>query len=157
MLVVDTREKWTQPNSKDTHIKDYFDRHGIEYTIRKLDYGDYMLTDKPYIVIDRKQSLDEASKNLMNRSDRSRFWREVKGAHDNGIHLVVLVESGNLVRSINDVPKWRSKYSPVTGRRLIDEMIRLEMAYGVEWQFCSKRSTAKRILNILEGVTAKRR
>ena len=52
---------------------------------------------------------------------------------------------------INDVPKWKSRYSQVTGRRLIDEMIRLEMSYGVRWAFCSKQSTGKRIMEILNG------
>lgn len=151
MLIVDSREKWTQPNSTDTHIKDYFDRHGIEYEVRKLDVGDYMIDGQPYIVVDRKQSFGECAVNLMNRKDSARFWREVRLAHDTGIQLVVLVESGPSVLNINDVPKWKSKYSPVTGRRLIDEMIRLEMGYGVIWKFCSKRSTGKRIIEILSG------
>ena len=87
----------------------------------------------------------------MNRSDSSRFWREVRRAHTSGIKLVVLVESGPTVLDINQVPKWKSKYTQVTGRRLIDEMIRLEMSYGVRWVFCSKASTGKRIMEILEG------
>ena len=64
---------------------------------------------------------------------------------------MVLVESGPAVLDINQVPKWRSKYSQVTGRRLIDEMIRLEMSYGVRWVFTSRRSTGKKIMEILEG------
>ena len=155
MLIVDSREKWTQPNSTDTHIKKYFDRHGIEYEVRKLDIGDYMY-DGGTISVDRKQSLGECATNLMNRKDSSRFWREVRRAHDEGISLVVLVESGPSVLNINDVPKWRSKYSPVTGRRLIDEMIRLELSYGVLWQFCSKASTGKRIIEILGGSYAEK-
>lgn len=151
MLWVDSREKWTQPNSTDTHIKDYFDRHGIEYEVRKLDVGDYIIDGQPNIVVDRKQSLSEVATNLMNRKDSSRFWREIRRAHEQGIQLVVLCESGPSVLNINQVPRWRSKYSPVTGRRLIDEMIRVEMAYGVVWRFCSKRSTGKRIVEILGG------
>ncbi len=151
MLIVDSREQWTQPRSRDEHIKRYLERHGIEYAIRKLDCGDYMMEENPLLTVDRKQSLEELSRNLMNRSDSSRFWREVRRAHASGIQLVVLVESGPAVLEINQVPKWRSKYSQVTGRRLIDEMIRLEMAYGVRWSFCSKTSTGKRIVEILEG------
>ena len=156
MLWVDSREKWTQPNSTDTHIRDYFDSNGIEWEVRKLDCGDYMLDGQPNITVDRKQSLEEASRNLMNRSDASRFWREVRRAHEQGIQLVVLIESGRTVRNISEVVKWRSKYSPVTGRRLIDEMIRCEMSYGVVWRFCDRRSTGKRIVEILtEGGVAK--
>ena len=42
-LIVDSREKWTQPGSTDRHIPDYFDRHGIEWEVRKLDVGDYQI------------------------------------------------------------------------------------------------------------------
>ena len=151
MLIVDSREQWTQPRSRDQHIRKYLERHGIEYEIRKLECGDYMLDSNPYLSIDRKQSLEELSRNLMNRSDSSRFWREVRRAHASGIQLVVLIESGPSVLEINQVPKWKSKYSQVTGRRIIDEMVRLEMAYGVRWEFCSKASTGKRIMEILNG------
>lgn len=151
MLIVDSREQWTQSRSRDVHIKRYLERHNIEYEIRKLDCGDYMLDDNPLLTVDRKQSLEELSRNLMNRSDSSRFWREVRRAHAGGIKLVVLVESGPAVLNINDVPRWKSRYSQVTGRRLIDEMIRLEYSYGVRWAFCSKTSTGKRIMEILEG------
>lgn len=157
-ILCDSREHWTHPNNTDTHIKDYFDRHGIEYEVKALNCGDYMLDGQPNITVDRKQSLEELSRNLMNRSDSSRFWREVRRSHDQGIQLVVLIESGRTVKNINDVVKWRSKYSPVTGRRLIDEMIRCEMAYGVVWRFCDRRSTGKRIVEILAaGNQAERR
>ncbi len=143
MYIFDSREK------KNDHIKSYFEKRGIEYEVRKLDVGDYALDTNPTLSIDRKSGLEELSRNLMNRSDSSRFWREVRRAHKQGIKLVILVESGRTVKNINDVPKWRSKYSQVTGRRLIDEMIRCEMAYGVLWCFCDRRSTAKRIIEIL--------
>lgn len=151
MLIVDSREQWTQSRSSDAHLKSYFGRHGIEYTVQKLDVGDYMLDENPLLTVDRKQSLEELARNLLNARDSSRFWREVRRCHNSGIQLVVLVESGPAVLDINDVPKWKSRYSQVTGRRLIDEMIRLEMSYGVRWAFCSKQSTGKRIMEILNG------
>ena len=150
-LLVDSREKWTQSNSSDVHLRNYFEKHSIEYEVRKLDVGDYQLEGNPGISVERKQSMEEISRNLMNRSDSSRFWREVRRAHEQCINLVVLIESGPSVLNINDVVKWRSKYSPVMGRRLIDEMIRLEAAYGVRWVFTSRRSTGKKIMEILEG------
>lgn len=149
MIVVDSREKWTQPNSRDTHISDYFERHGIAYVIRKLDIGDYQLDSRPEISVDRKQSLEETARNLMNRSDSARFWREVRRAHANGVKLFVLIEHGGQIKTINDVAKWQSKYSGLSGRRLVDEMVRLEYSYGVTWRFCGKRSTAKQIVQIL--------
>ena len=150
LLSVDSREQWTQSRSTDTHIKDYFERHRIPYKVVALSVGDYTF-EGSNIAVDRKHNLDEVARNLTNRSDSSRFWREVRRAFQQGIQLVILVESGPQVLSINDVPKWKSKYSQVTGRSVQNEMIRLEMAYKVRWCFCSKRSTAKRIIEILNG------
>lgn len=150
MLIVDSREKWTQPNSKDVHIRNYLERHQIEYTVRKLDCGDYQL-EGSNIVVDRKQSLSELATNLLNRSDSARFWREVRRAKEQGLKLIVLCEHGGKVKSIRDVATWKSPYSHVSGRRILDEMVRLEQSYGIRWVFCDKRSTAKRIIELLEG------
>lgn len=150
LLLIDSRERWTHEGSTDTHISAYLDRNKIDYEIRALDVADYTYPGGK-IAVDRKHNLDEVARNLTNRSDSSRFWREVRRAYQQGIQLVVLVESGPQVLSINDVPKWKSKYSQVTGRSIQTEMIRLEMAYNVRWCFCSRRSTAKRIIEILDG------
>lgn len=150
MLLVDSREKWTQDGSKDAHIKDYFDRHAVAYAVQKLDVGDYMLDGNP-LSVDRKQNLDELARNLLNKSDHARFWREVRRARETGIHLVVLCEHGGKVKSIKDVASWRSKYSGISGRSLMEEIYRVHIAYGVDFLFCSKRSTGKLILEILKG------
>ena len=145
MYYFDTREK------KNKHIKDYFDRHGIPYEERKLNVGDYMV-DGSNISVDRKQNLDELSSNLLNRTDRSRFWREVRRAREDKTKLIVLCEHGGKIRSIEDVRKWRSEYSNVSGRRLAEEIYRVHISYGVEFLFCSKRSTARLIVELLGGV-----
>ena len=150
-ILCDSREKWTQAGSDDRHIPDYFDRHGIAYEVVKLDVGDYMIEGHPEIVVDRKKSLDELATNLTNKTDSARFWREVRRAYAQNTKLVILCECGGQVKTINDVPKWKSKYSRMTGRRLINEMIRLEMSYGVLWRFCDKRSTGRMIAEILSG------
>lgn len=148
MLIVDSREHWTQPGSKDRHISAYFDRHGIAYKVEKLDVGDYML-DGGSVTVDRKASIDEISGNLTNPADKQRFLREVRRAHTTGIRLVVLVET-NKYKKVSDLASWRSKYSPVRGQVLIREMNRLRLAYGVEFVFCPKVSAARRIMEILE-------
>lgn len=150
MLIVDSREKWTQPKSKDVHIRNYLERHQIDYTVRKLDCGDYQL-EGSNITVDRKQSLSELATNLLNRSDSARFWREVRRAKEQGLKLIVLCEHGGKVKSIRDVAAWKSPYSHVSGRRILDEMVRLEQSYAVRFVFCDKRSTAKRIIELLEG------
>lgn len=143
--VFDTREK------RNEHIKAYFDKRGIEYEIRKLDVGDYQIEGKPQISIDRKRNLQELSKNLMNAKDHSRFWKEVRRAREQKIKLFVLVEHGGQIKSIEDVAKWEDKYSGVSGRDLMNEIYRVHISWGCEFIFCDKRSTARKIIEILEG------
>ena len=148
MLIVDSREHWAQPGSKDRHIAAYFDRHAIAYKVEKLDVGDYML-EGGSVTVDRKASIEEISGNLTNPADKQRFLREVRRAHDGGLRLVVLVET-NKFKCVRDLAAWRSKYSPVRGTALIRQMEKLRHAYGVEFVFCPKMSAARRIMEILE-------
>lgn len=145
MYVIDSREK------KFEHIKSYFEKNGIDYAIRKLDVGDYQIEGQPSISVDRKQNLQELSKNLMNAKDHSRFWKEVRRAREQRIKLYVVVEHGGQIKSIEDVSKWSDIYSGVSGRVLANEIYRVHIAYGVEFIFCDKRSTPKKIIEILQN------
>ena len=142
MIICDTREK------KWEHIEHYFQYHDINYTKKKLDFGDYQIEGKPKLVVDRKRNLTECCQNLCSE-DKSRFWREVRGAHAEGIKLVILVEHGSQYKSIKDVTTWSHPYARYTGKWLAEEMYRAHIAYGVEWLFCTKAQTPKRILEIL--------
>lgn len=142
MIICDTREK------KNGHIIQYFEQREIPYKVAKLDTGDYMNSDSNRITIDRKQNLDELCGNLFS-PDRSRFWREVRRAKDEGIKMIVLIEQGGKIKTLKDVPKWRGKYTKVSGYSLYNEICRCHIAYGVEFLFCDKRSTGKRIAELL--------
>lgn len=142
-IIVDTREK------KNSHILKYFVVHDVDYEERKLDVADYQIEGKTDIAVDRKQNLDELARNLMNRADHSRFWKEVRRAKEQGIRMIILCEHGGQIKSIPDVAGWHSKYSPVSGRVLMEEIYRVHISYGVDFIFCSKRSTGKRILKLL--------
>lgn len=144
MIIVDTREKqWG-------HIKSYFEQNNIPYEVKKLDTGDYASTDSPLVLIDRKANLQEVCTNLMKgKENRTRFVKECQRAFSDKVRFVVLVEGTNC-KEVKDVLNWKSKYSKHTGRFLYDEMFRLFLAYGVEWQFCKKNETAKKILELLE-------
>lgn len=145
MVIVDTREK------KNSHILKYFISHDIEYKLQKMDVADYQIEGEDKLVIDRKQNLDELARNLMNRSDHARFWKEVRRAKEKNIKMVILCEHGGQIKDIKSVASWHSKYSPVSGRSLMDEIYRVHIAYGVEFLFCNKRSTGRRIIEILDG------
>ena len=142
-VLVDTREK------KHSHILAYFDRHGIEYRKQKLDEGDYMIEGADGITVDRKQNLGELSRNLLNAQDHTRFWKEVRRCGQNGKKLIVLCEHGGKIKGIEDVALWTDKYSGVSGKSLRKEIYRVHIAYGVEFLFCDKRSTGRRIIEIL--------
>ncbi|MBP3311985.1 MAG: ERCC4 domain-containing protein [Butyricicoccus sp.] len=143
MIICDSREK------KNQHVLRYFDVHNIPYRIQKLDVADYMLEGMDGFAIDRKQNLSELSTNLMNRKDHARFWKEVRRAKEAGMRMVVLCEHGGKIRSVQDVAGWQNPYSGVSGRALMDEIYRVHIAYGVEFIFCDKRSTGKRIVSLL--------
>ena len=144
-LIVDTREK------KWDHVRKELERKGVPFELRKLDVGDYMLDGVPGASVDRKQNLSELSKNLMNKSDHSRFWKEIRRASAAGIKLTVLCEHGQGIRSVEDIAKWKDSFSGVNGRALIDEIYRANISWGVSFEFCEKKETAERILEILNG------
>ncbi len=141
MILCDTREK------KNGHVLSYFDKHGIPYSIQTVHTGDYMDTKRMDITVDRKQNLEELCGNLCAKN--TRFWKEVRRSKEEGLKMVVLCEHGGKIKSIKDVAKWKSKYSRVSGKRLMEEIYRVHIAYGVEFLFCDKRSTGKMILEIL--------
>lgn len=144
-IICDSREK------KNEHIKKYFDKNNIDYIVQKMGVADYQILENDKIVIDRKQNLDELAKNLMNKKDHSRFWKEVRRAKNKGIKLIVLCEHGKDITNIESVSKWNSKHSGITGRILLEEIYRVHIAYGVEFIFCTKRQTAKKIVELLKN------
>lgn len=146
MIQIDTREK---PQAI-AGIKAFFDKHDIEYIDKKMDIADYCVVGNENLVIDRKRNLQEVAQNLCS-NDRGRFWREVRLAYRNHVRMIVLVEQSG-INDVRDVKNWQSKYQRLSGARLQEEMYRIALAYGVEWQFCHKNSTGKRICELL-GVT----
>ena len=148
MVIVDTREK---PRAI-VRILAEFDRQGVEFERRALNFADYFNPARPDIIIDRKQNLLEVAGNVV--QGKKRFVREIERCNRAGCHLVVLVEHGGKIRTLEDVIRWKNprlKESPlaVSGDRLFRIMKAMELYYGIEWQFCSKQNTGKRIIQIL--------
>lgn len=150
IIQVDTREK---PRAI-VKILAEFDRQGITHLHGKaLNVGDYMRIDNPHISIDRKQNLNELCNNVCQES--ARFKRELQRAIDNEIKLIVLVEHSEDIKTLDDVRLWvnprqeTSRYC-VSGDQLHKTLTMFNCAYGVEFQFCSKAETGKRIIQILE-------
>lgn len=142
-IICDSREK------KNQHILSFFEENGINYKVKKMDIADYQIEGIDDLVIDRKQNLEEVATNLMNRDDKSRFWREVRRANASKTKMIVLCEHSRNIKSIQDVSNWHSKFSPVSGRNLMNEIYRVHISYGIEFLFCDKKNTAKEIIRIL--------
>lgn len=146
-IIYDSREK---PQAIEKILAE-FDRQGVEYERKKLDVGDYVLDGQPNLVIDRKQNLSELARNLFSPDDRGRFWREIKRSKQQSIKLIVLVEHSKNIRSIQDVSNWSNHFGSVSGRDLAERIYKVHISWGVEFMFCSKDETGKRIIEILGG------
>ena len=143
VYIFDSREK------KNDHIKAYFDKHGIPFKVQKLDEGDYQIDGNPNITVDRKQNMQEMYNCVVN--DKSRFMKEVRRCCEKGIKLYILIEHSPQIKSLADVPKWTPKYGTINSREIAERLYRLHISYGIEFIFCDKRSTGKRIVELLQG------
>ena len=155
LLMIDSREK---PRAIGK-ILDYFVRSGIDYEITKLYIGDYMLYENPRLVIDRKQNIAELAKNCT--SDHERFRRELERTRKAGARLVVLVEQNRYkdrdewveVDSIEDLLRWSSPHTMVRGEKVFRVLSSWRAKYPISVVFCDKRSTGRKIEEILrEGL-----
>lgn len=146
---IDSREK---PRAI-TRILAEFQKQGVKYYTSKLYVGDYMNLDNPRLVIDRKQNLNEVALNVC--QEHKRFVDELTRARDAGIHLIILVEHGRSIETLEDVIWWdnpRLQVSPkaMTGEKLYKIMCTISEKYGCEWAFCQKANTGKKILELLQ-------
>lgn len=171
VIQIDTREK---PDVIKNIIAE-FDRQSVKYFRSKLHVGDYINLDNPRLAIDRKHNLAELCANTSDvpkkdakgrfkryesgelETELKRFTDELKRANDIGIKLIILCEHGGNIKTLSDVAKWnnpRLKESPlaVSGERLYKKLYMLSKTYNVEFVFCDKKSTGKRIIELLGGV-----
>lgn len=179
-IQVDSREK----SRAIQKILSAFENQGVSWYVSKLPWGDYMNLDNPRLIIDRKQNLTELTNNVI--QDHKRFVKELEKAKEHGVKLIILVEHGGMIKTLQDViwwknprsekrvkgedgkwhtekveyvrrvhPKGRTPYTmvfhPTTGLELYKKLCTMQEKYGVEFQFCDKRQTGKRIIEILKG------
>ena len=150
-VIVDSREK---PKAIERTLQ-YFSDHGIEYEVSKLLFGDYMDWNRPGVVVDRKQNIAELAKNCT--VEHERFRREMEKARKAGAVLVVLVEQNRYkdrgewveVDSIDDLLRWSSPHTMVRGEKVYRVLASWTAKYPLRVEFCDKRSTGRRIAEIL--------
>ena len=162
---VDTREH----KSEWERIQKQFDTLGVQYFRSKLYVGDYQSLDNPRMVIDRKKDLNELCGNVCQQHDR--FKAELIRAMQQNIKIVILVEHGEDVKSLEDVYFWENPrkheviWKTVNGKRvktvrsakaidgmqLYKSLCTIRDRYNVDFEFCTKEETGKRIVEILGG------
>lgn len=149
MILIDTREKARAI----TRILSFFDESRIGHISTKLLVGDYQRHDNPLIVVDRKQNLSELAANL--GADKRRFMNEIRLASELGVKLYFLCEHGGQIHSLEDVRTWQNPHGMLSGAELYERMCRIHISYNVEWLFCDKRCTGRRIAEILGVIPEK--
>lgn len=105
------------------------------------------------------------------------FHRGLKRAQNSGIHLIILVDNRDGVKSLDDLFSWvnpmtkiwinsnevvgywkngKPKYKKVqkhpyamTGERLAKACLTMQLKYGVKFLFCAPEETGERILSLL--------
>ena len=150
-IIVDSREKPKAIRG----ILDYFEKNGIRYEVSKLRAGDYMDYNRPGLIIDRKQNIAELAKNCT--SEHERFRRELERVAAVGARLVILVEQnrysdrGETVRveEIVDLIRWSSPHTAVRGEKVYRVLASWTAKYPLSVIFCDKRSTGRKITEIL--------
>ena len=166
IVLQDSREK----RKHHDNILHGLTERGVKVERTKLYVGDYTLPTNQSVCVDVKAGLGEVYSNII--SDHARFIRECRRAQESGIHLIVLVEQKG-IGTVLDVAMWKNPrisawtrlrdahrqnkrmneplnpYPPVSSERLAKAMQTISDRYGVEWRFCDKAETAKKICELL--------
>lgn len=140
-IVIDTREK------VNSHITQYFEKHGIPCVSRKIDTGDYSacvgaLTLEKDIVIERKHNLDEICGNFT--AERERFEREFLRAKAYGTKVVLIIENATWTDIF--LGNYRSKVKP---QSLLGSLFAWMVRYNITVLFSKPEETGKLIHGIL--------
>ena len=151
LLIIDSREK---PKAI-RNIVSTFDEAGIEYETSKLLFGDYMDYSRPNLVVDRKQNIAELAKNCT--VEAQRFKNELERAQRANSRLVILVEQNRYkdrdkwvsVNEISDLIMWSNPHTTIRGEKVFRVLSSWVAKYDLGVEFCDKRITGKRIIEIL--------
>ena len=154
-IQIDSREhKWEM-----ARIQRQLTAAGCKTIVSKLYVGDYQSLDNPRLVVDRKKDLQELCGNVCQQHER--FRKELIRAIDAGIQIIILVEHGPEIQTLEDVYFWdnpRIKESPkaTTGESLYKSLVTIRDKYNVQFEFCTKKETGNKIMELLGDGKEKR-
>ena len=151
IIQTDSREK---ARAIENILKE-FDKQRVQYIVSKLYAGDYINIENPFLIIDRKQNIREIASNVT--SEHKRFKAELEKVKEIGAKMIILIEEdtidGKPIESLEDIMLWEPKpgQGTVSGMRVYKILANWVRVYPLEVQFCNKRHTGKRIIEILGG------
>lgn len=164
-IQIDTREHKREL----ARIEEQLRALGVDYFESKLYVGDYMSLDNPRLVVDRKKDLLELCSNVCQQHER--FRAELIRAKEHGIKLIILVEHGPDIKSLEDVYFWQNprnkpsrwvmhdgrpikvpeKGGGIQGEQLFRSLCTIRDRYDVTFTFCEKENTGAEIVRLLGG------
>lgn len=153
-IQIDSREhKWEM-----ARIQRQLTAAGCKTIVSKLYVGDYQSLDNPRLVVDRKKDLIELCGNVCQQHER--FTRELLRALDADIRLIILVEHGPDIQTLEDVYFWnnpRKEQSPkaTSGKSLYRSLVTIRDKYHVRFEFCTKKETGTKIMELLSNGSQK--
>lgn len=186
-------EDKAQQDGKHEIKHQWFDSHGVDVVQAPLPVGDYILFTGAVenvihrktcrgvplkkmdfmgsykVSVDTKRDIQEIVGNICGKQ-HGRFRDECMLARDNGIHLYVLIENTDGVKSIDDLHYWENprakiqkwittpsgrrikvlKYPDATkGGMLAKAMVTMQEKYGVKFLFCRPEEAGEHIIRLL--------
>lgn len=164
-LQIDSREKKQELE----RILPQLDKLGCKHFISKLYVGDYQSMDNARLVIDRKKDLQELCGNVCQQHER--FKAELIRAMQAEIKIIILCEHGEDIKALEDVYFWQNPRKhkviwktvngkkvksvmsdkAVDGEQLYKSLCTIRDRYNVDFVFCTKEETGKRIVELLRG------
>ena len=179
-IIIDTREKKIQKHiltkfeegfeNKPSHHDMYRGKKStysdpVDYYIQEkgLKVGDYtiavklpngeVINFKDKIVIERKADLNELCCNFFDKKDKegkTRLERELDRAKEQGIKVILLVETDNMHNKILSSKYFRfDKASKVSPKAFNSILRSLQAKYDISIEYCDKKDSARLIHDIL--------
>ena len=137
-------------------INYYIQEKGLkvgDYTIAvKLPNGE-VINFKDKIVIERKADLNELCCNFFDKKDeegKTRLERELDRAKEQGIKVILLVETDNMHNKILSSKHFRfDKASKVSPKAFNSILRSLQAKYDISIEYCDKKDSARLIHDVL--------
>jgi hypothetical protein len=115
--------------------------------------GDYCEIQNPLVLIDRKQDIQEIAANAI--GGHKRFKEELDRLKQIGGKMYILIEQdkidGKPIVGLEDVILWVPPYGETMGERVYRILRHWSAQYNIEFVFCSKRQTGRKIIELLGG------